>query len=278
MVMIETHGLKYSMDGYYKKLLDDLKNAVEKHDMSIVIIFDGKSGRGKTTMANQTAASLDPNYSLSNLYYNPEAFLMGLSEAKPGTFILFDEAMLISSRSALSKRNQMIIQAMSMIRSKRIYVGFCVNSIFDLDKNLAMFRADVLVHVYGEGLTDRGRFVCFFKSRDDKYDRLKWLFLLGKKYYDYGKPQGNFYGSFTKQFVLDEKEYERRKQIAINIFLRSGIHGSSHERQLTDDMVIKMREQGITIKDICEVGDFSKQTFHNIVRRKKEQKLSEWKE
>ena len=125
----------YFIDGYYKQLLDDFKDAVENHNTSIVIIIDGKSGKGKTTLSNQTGRYLDPNFDLKNIYYNPETFLKGLANSKKGEYHSFDEAMIISSRSVMSQVNRMIIQAMSMIRSKNIYVCFCVNSIFDLDKN-----------------------------------------------------------------------------------------------------------------------------------------------
>ncbi len=210
---------KRYIDGYYKQLLDDFKNAVEKHNTSIVIIIDGKSGKGKTTLSNQTGAYLDPNFGLKNIYYDPESFLKGLSESKPGDYFNFDEAMIISSRSVMSTVNRMIIQAMSMIRSKKIYVTFCVNSIFDLDKNLVLSRADALMHVYGLGLVDRGRFAVYFKSSGDQWDRLKDLYLKGKKFYSYYEPKPNYRCKFVKDFVVDEELYEAEKQIAINKFL-----------------------------------------------------------
>ena len=79
--MIKQEKKRY-IDGYYKQLLDDFKNAVEKHNTSIVMIFDGKSGKGKTTLSNQTGAYLDPNFGLKNIYYDPETFLKGLAESE----------------------------------------------------------------------------------------------------------------------------------------------------------------------------------------------------
>jgi hypothetical protein len=213
------------IDGRLFELLKGFKNAVERHDTSVVLIIDGRSGMGKTTLSNQIGIALDKNYNLNKIHYSPKTFLeggegkIGLANAKQGDFILFDEAMLISNRSVLSQINRMIILAMSMIRSKRIYVCFCVNSLFDLDRNLAISRADSLFHVYGQSLIARGRFTTFFRGKDG-IDRLKQLYLLGKKYYNYNQPRANFLGRFTKEFVIDEIEYERQKQIGINSFLK----------------------------------------------------------
>ena len=249
-------------DGYLIDILNTMKKAIEKHNTSIVLIIDGRSGKGKTTISNQIALYLDNNYSIDNIYYNPDTFLEGLANAKKGDFLLFDEAMLISSRSALSRVNKMIIQSMSMIRSKNLYIGFCVNSVFDLDKNLALSRADCLVHVYGEGLFDRGRFATFFKSPGDNINRLKGLYLNGKKYYSYTKPRANFYGKFTKEFIVDEIEYEKRKQTAINKFLRQQeIPQVKFER---DVYIKRAKELKIKLKTICKLFDISQMTIYNI--------------
>lgn len=212
-------------DGRLNELLLGFKNAVNRHNTSVVLVTDGRSGMGKTTLSCQAGIILDENFGLNKIHYEPKSFLeggddkVGLANAKKGDFILFDEAMLISSRSALSEINRMIVQGMSMIRSKNIYVCFAINSLFDLDRNLAISRADCLLHVYGSSLIDRGRYACFFKGKDGE-DRLKMLYLLGKKYYSYAKPRANFLGKFTKEFIVNEKLYEAQKQRGVNNFLR----------------------------------------------------------
>lgn len=244
------------------KLLEVYREAVERHNTSVVIITDGRSGMGKTTLSNQMGIILDKNYNLENIYYEPEAFLEGLSNAKAGQFILFDEAMLISNRATTSAINRMVIQAMSMIRSKRIYVCFCVNSIFDLDRNLAISRADVLLHVYGENLISRGRFAAFFKAKDG-FDRLKMLYLLGRKYYNYAKPKANFIGQFTKNFVVDEQEYERRKQIGVNNFLQGkSIDSGTRAKKQRDILIRHLKEKhNYSFQSLEELTGLRKQLY-----------------
>lgn len=259
---------KIYIDGYYKQLLDDFKNAVEKYNTSIVLIIDGKSGKGKTTLSNQTGHYLDPNFGLKNIYYEPDTFLRGLANAKPGEYLSFDEAMLVSSRSAMSQVNKMIIQAMSMIRSKKLYVSFCVNAMFDLDRNLVLSRADVLLHVYGQGLIDKGRFAAFFKATGDQRDRLKELYFLGKKFYDYQKPRANFIARFTKEFVVDEIEYEKVKQIAINKFLIQDTKTLTRREKRFDKLVTNLYVNKILkVKEISEYTGMEMSTLYQMIKR-----------
>jgi len=259
-------------DGYTHTLLSFFKNAVHNHNTSVVLLFDGRSGMGKTTLSNQVGIFLDPNFDLNKMFYTPDTFLEGLNNAKKGDYICFDEAMILSNRAAISKVNKMIVIAMSMIRSKQIFVGFCINSLFDLDKNIAIFRSEVLFHVYGDTLIDRGRYATFFKGKDTE-NKLKKLYLLGKKYYDYGKPFANYVGSFTKEFVVDEKEYERQKQEGVNIFLK-GIETKSSKRK--DERItiamFRLSKEGYSHEKIGWFFDCSRQTVsHRLVILEKSQ-------
>jgi len=263
--------IKFFQDGYLVRTLAVFKNAIEKHNTSTVIMIDGRSGMGKTTLANQIGVTLDENYGLHKIFYNPQDFLDGLQKSKKGDCFLFDEAMLISSRSALSVINKMIVQAMSMIRSKKIYIIFCVNSFFDLDRNLAISRADLLLHVYGQSLIDRGRFSAFFKGTDGQ-DRIKLLYLLGKKLYSYGKPKANYIGRFSKCFVVDEKEYEKQKQKGVNAFLGGKVGKKTVQAYDTRNNMIKAmfndENNPKTTKEIAEISGLSVNTIQQIVQKK----------
>jgi len=225
--------VKYKDVYYDKYLLDNLegfKRTVLNKNTSFVMVIDGRSGMGKTTLANQLGHFFDDNYGIDKIFWEPKKFLEGLEKAKKGDFLLFDEAMILSSRSAMSEINRMVVMAMSMIRSKQLFICFCVNSIFDLDRNLALSRADFLLHVYGDNLGDRGNFTAFFRARGD-IDRIKSLYLRGKKYYSYSQPRANFFGSFGKRFIVDEKEYEKRKQAGVNSFLKGDTSMGKREKK-----------------------------------------------
>jgi DNA replication protein DnaC len=178
-------NLPYKLPKQLRSILDGFKWAINSKKQSAVIIVDGKSGQGKTTLSCQIGLYMSERFSLDSLYYTPEKFLDGLTKTTKGDVLVFDEAMLLSSRAALSQMNRMIVIAMSMIRSKNLLIIFNVNSIFDLDRNLALSRADLLLHCYGDSLTDKGKFLAFFKGSDGM-DRIKQFCYFLKQYIEFG--------------------------------------------------------------------------------------------
>jgi len=270
VVVNPQENLSYYLDNNLHILLEGLQKAVLNHNTSAMIIIDGRSGMGKSTFAFQIGNFLSPNFSLDNVHFSPKEFLEGLARAKKGDTIIFDEAMAISSRSALSELNRSIVRAMAMIRSKQIFVIFCVNSIFDLDRNLALSRADLLLHVAGDSLIDRGHFLSFFKPKGNNPNRITQLYLLGKKLYSYSRPRCNFYGKFIKKFVLDEDAYEKKKQIAINKFLFGEKTRKLKRDKALQKAVFFMKEE-LKIKTllIAEKIGLSKRTIHNLLNEER---------
>ena len=257
--------VKYKDVYYDKYLLDNLegfKRTVLNKNTSFVMVIDGRSGMGKTTLANQLGHFFDDNYCLDKIFWEPRKFLEGLEKAKKGDFLLFDEAMILSSRSAMSEINRMVVMAMSMIRSKQLFICFCVNSIFDLDRNLALSRADFLLHVYGDNLGDRGNFTAFFRAKGD-IDRIKSLYLRGKKYYSYSQPRANFFGSFGKRFIVDENEYEKRKQAGVNSFLKGDSSLGKREKKYRK-VCKNMIKFGLLTRGNCEKMDLPQSTFSDM--------------
>lgn len=250
--------LPYSLPLKLRTILRGFKWAMHKKNTSAVMLIDGKSGLGKSTLAFQCANYVDPNFNLDKVYYNPNQFLAGIEAAEPGSVHVFDEAMLLSNRSAMSQVNRAVIIAMSMIRSKRLLIIFCINAIFDMERNLVLSRADILLHIYGDSLTDRGKFMAFFKGQDGD-DRLKLLHILGKKYYDYSKPKSNFNAPFSSYFIFDDAEYERRKQIGVKEFLTAAPTGVGMKAKRARDNLIRwmVKNSSLTHEDIEKIAGVS---------------------
>lgn len=260
----------FYLDGYLLNLSQGFKDAVLTKNTSAVIVVDGRSGMGKTTLATQLAKFFNPTYDIEQCHFTPNEFLLGLSRAKKGDCVVFDEAMLISSRAALSEVNRAVVQAMAMIRSKCIFVIFCVNSIFDLDRNLALSRADLLLHVYGDNLIDRGNFTAFFKSKGASQNRITQLYLNGKKFYSYAFPKANFAGRFVKKFMLPEDEYEKKKQHAINLYLSQTMTSKKGKRDVYLFNLIKFIHDynKLSYKKIAtEIMQCSEPTIHHVMNQ-----------
>lgn len=245
--------LPYKLPEKLRGLLDGFKWAIHNKKQSAVAIVDGRSGMGKTTLSFQMAKYMTPDFSLDNVHFTPQSFLEALTRTKKGDTIIFDEAMLLSSRAALSQINRMIVIAMSMIRSKNLFIIFNVNSIFDLDRNLALSRADLLLHCYGDSLTDKGKFLAFFKGGDG-IDRIKQLYINGKKYYSYGMPKANFNTTFSSYFVLNEEEYETKKQVGVNNFLKGQSNSEKNKYKTQRNQLIALirKENELTLEKLAE--------------------------
>lgn len=269
----------FYMSNYLMANLDNYVNGVMNKKTSAVFIIDGRSGLGKTTISSQISCYIAnkvskfkgrkiPKFSLDDMVWTPQEFIDKLKQAKEGDIVILDESMILSNRSAMSEMNKMVVIMMSLIRSKKIFVIFNVNSIFDLDRNLALHRADMLIHLYAEDdkFASRGRYMVIPSARG----KLKNLYILGKKYYDYSKAQKAFNDQFTSFFPFDEKEYEKRKQIAIeNYFSTHGIKQTKHK--ISRDNLIKFLYDkcGESSESICKIANISKATFWRAIKDEK---------
>jgi len=256
--------LEFKLPNKLCLLLDGFKWAIHSKNQSAVLVVDGRSGMGKTTISSQIGSYMSGNFSLDNIHFTPESFLEALTKTKKGDTLIFDEAMLLSSRAALSAMNRMIVVAMSMIRSKNLLIIFNVNSIFDLDRNLALSRADLLLHCYGNSLTDKGRFLAFFKGEGGR-DKIKELYIYGKKYYSYGKPKSNFNSTFSSYFTVDDTEYETKKQIGVDKFLKGTKADKTSKFKASRDKLIKFIYENkdkldITQEKIAEIANITRRT------------------
>lgn len=269
--------LPFKLPSKLTDILDGFKWAIHYKNQSAVAIVDGRSGMGKTTISTQMASYMSPNFSLDNIHFTPDSFLEALTTMKKGDTIIFDEAMLLSSRAALSQINRMIVIAMSMIRSKNIFIIFNVNSIFDLDRNLALSRADILLNCYGDSLTDKGKFMAFFKGGDGM-DRIKQLYIMGKKYYSYSNPKSNFNSTFSSYFTVDEVKYEEKKQIGVNNFLKGVKKDVLSKDKVSRDKLIQYVYENKEILDltqekIAEIAGIGSKTVWNSLSKPKNEEI-----
>jgi hypothetical protein len=263
----------FYMSKLWTQNLDRYIDGVLNKNTSAVFIFDGRSGLGKTTLSFQTGCYIankvaekfgkKPNFTLNNVSWTPDDFLEKLQNAQKGDVIILDESMILSNRSSMSEVNRAIVIMMSMIRSKQIFVFFNANSLFDLDKNLPLHRADVLIHLYAENdrFASRGRYIVIPSAKG----KLKNLYIVGKKYYDYSKAKVAFRDKFTAFFPFSEREYEKQKQFAINnYFDKSPVGGKLKDSR---DSLVKYLKNELLISndDLANAANVSVRTIQRIL-------------
>lgn len=199
--------IHYGMERKLKDKLDKkIIPSLQKKDKDFVIALDGAEGSGKSTFAFQIAKYVDNSMDLSRVTFSPEMFREAIYKAKKGQCVIYDEAFTgLSSRASLSGVNKVLVSLMMQMRQKNLFVIIVLPSFFLLDKYVALFRTNILIHVY-EHKNMRG----FYRIYNRK--KKKNLYLLGRMTYSYvpNKVHTKFKGRFNGVFALGDKNEEEK--------------------------------------------------------------------
>lgn len=201
----------YMDDGLYNQLLNFARPIVQKKDFDFVIAVDGEEGSGKSVFAMQIGKILDPDLHLDNICFTPDEFVNAVTKAKKNQCIIFDEAFTgMSNRASLSEINKLIVSLMMEMRQKNLFVIVVMPTFFMFEKYVVFHRAKGFFHVYINEDMDRGQWR-FFNRKSMRY-----LYIKGKKYYDYEVQDHTSFGKFRDQYMVDETAYRAKKAIAFS--------------------------------------------------------------
>ncbi len=261
------HGQRkpgYAMTHELKTDLLLIKDSVLNRNDDFLMVIDGPVSTGKTTVSFQVALFLDPDFNLSKVCFTADQWLEAIENAVKGDCIVLDEAMLLMGRNALSGINKDVIFKLSQIRSKNLFLLFNLPSAFDIDRNIFLHRASTLLHTYTPEFMKKGYYQVYFE------DEMKQLYIYGKKYYSYKKPHPNYHGNFSDCFVLDQEEYETKKQECIFDIRRSIVNNSYKERNL---FIKYIRSLGKTYPEISKIsnGMLGSNVIGKICRSRKDE-------
>lgn len=183
-----------------KQNLDVIKHLINKKDFDWLHVIEGYEGVGKSTLAWHTCKYIDPNFTAKNVVFEPDQFRLLLQNARKGTAILIDEGgLLLFSRNAMMSDNKELIQALTMIRTKNLFICIYVPSFFILDVYVREHRVKTMCKVI-----KRGWFHFFSKKRIQQIKKKT-----GTKEYEYPKP--NFKEAFTKVENQEWQTYITKK-------------------------------------------------------------------
>jgi len=264
---------EYYMDGYLKPNLDTAKTQIKK-DWDMMFVIDGEEGTGKSVLAQQIGMYCDPTLCLDRVCFDHISFLNAVNDAKPYQCVILDEAYgSLSSRAAMSVINKTMIQIMTVMRERNLFIILVLPSFFDLDKYAAIWRSRILINVYADKF-ERGRFNYFGKKQK------KLIYLLGKKYYSYKVPGVRypvFRGAFTNYYTLDEVEYRKKKTkygMMNTIFNKK--ESELSEKEIIRNFCIDRSydahiHKGITQKNLSIVFDVHTETIRSWIKKKKKE-------
>jgi hypothetical protein len=195
----------FYMDGYLKQNLELLKDTIKK-DWDMIFVVDGYEGSGKSVLAQQVSYFCDNSFNIDRIVFNPDDFKQVIMASEPYQAVIYDEAYGgLSSKSALSKVNKTIVQMLTVIRQRNLFVFIVLPTFFDLDKYVALWRSRGLLHVYTSKNMARGYFEFYNAGRK------KDMYVKGKKFYEYRQGKCNFRGRFSKFWVVDKDAYDKKK-------------------------------------------------------------------
>jgi len=263
---IKVGGQNYYLDGYMKQNLDLAKQLVKK-DFDMILIYDGYEGSGKSVKVMQDAFYCDPTLTLDRVTFNPNEFRKAIIEAKPYQAVIYDEAYTgLSSRAAMSRINRALVTMLAEIRQKNLFVFVVVPTFFDVDRYVALWRSRALIHIYTGKKFQRGYFMFY------SMDRKKQLYVEGKKYYSYFKPRPNFSGRFTNYYVLNEKDYRKKKKEAL-IKREKAREEIELQREIQTELFRRLAEnEDIPHKTKIEILGIPEATYWYELRKFKEEK------
>ena len=195
--------------------LDLMATRVVKHKFDCLLILDGDEGMGKSNLASAIAYywawKTKRNFSNKNVFFKIEDMLE-FAKSTERQVIWWDEAALGGLTSQGFNQLQIqLLQVLMTARKKQNFYIFVIPKYYRLKRNI-IDRSMGLVHVYSRDQITRGRFAYYNK------DKLEKMFDYWKKTNDKGyKKFLNFHGEFkaTLPLVIDEKEYDRKKDEAI---------------------------------------------------------------
>lgn len=250
---------EFYMDGYLKQILDTAKKEIQKN-WDMVFLIDGMEGSGKSVLTMQMAYYCDPTLTVDRIVFNDDDFKKAITEAKPFQAIHYDEAYQgLNSRSAMSKVNKSIVQMLTVIRAKQLFIFIVLPSFFDLDKYVAIWRTRALINVYHTEDFQRG----FFKyySHGDK----KKLYLGGKKYYNYSLVRPEFRGHFPDFYPVDKELYKEKKNAtAVKFELPKDVRA-----ELIKGMIERFisKNRNISNREFMDILDISETAFYQYIRK-----------
>lgn len=171
---------------------------------------------GKSAMAFQLAKYCDPTFNIERIAFTPNEFIKLLKDTPQYGSIVYDESRRgLSSRSSMSRTNKDITSMLAEVGQKNLFIFIVLPSIHDLDRNVGGWRARLLIHVEAKLVKDENDNYLLERGYARIWGEDKLMSLTeakNRRGYSYDSPNSDFAVRFEKHYVVDEKEYRKRKK------------------------------------------------------------------
>jgi len=243
--------VEYYIERALKEDLDWMKKLVfGGHDEDMVIIIDGRERSGKSVLALQIAAYLDPSFDSKSVCFTTASFVKFIRDNEKRA-VVFDESIvgLHASRS-MERQTIFLDELLAQSGQKNLITILVVPFFFELTRRTAIGRSQFLIHVYRDASFTRGHYRVY------DYKGKRKLYFLGKKLFEYHVKgvKVNYHGHFPNIYPIDEQDYRDKKREALNKFTK----------RFSDVMDVKTALRWVQIARLLEISWFHE---NNLLKR-----------
>ncbi len=248
------------LDGFLKEKLDLVKALIEK-DWDAVLLLDGLERVGKSILG------MTIGHYLSNGKMTEKNFCAGIDDcpevikAVPNKSVVFvDEGSLVfNSKDAMNKKQKQLMKILDVVGQKQLVFIICLPSFFDLNRQIAIRRSRMLLHVYPSKNWERGRFAYYTMKKK------KLLYELGKRNFNsYSKPHPSFRGKFVDFKPKFYEEYLKIKKKSMLEALDIGKKEALTPSQIKTQLMIEFKKNNplITNESIAKGFGMCKSSYY----------------
>jgi len=218
--MVKNEIVKYGnieqyMNPMLKNSLDYVKK-FSKQELDCVILISGKTGAGKSSLAQSIAMYLDPTFNEKRIAFTAEQFANKIEPMQPQQAIIYDEGHeTFHTSKIMTAETRNTIALLNKIRFMRLYVLIIAPDFKRVPNDVALARSFCLIHtsMYWNKTSNcwiRGFFHYFsYKDKSRYYAALKKDATSEPGYYS------TFRGTFPKVCLVDPKIYNDMKMKAV---------------------------------------------------------------
>ena len=189
--------------------------------MDNLLLIDGDEGDGKTNMsmliAYYVAHTCNREFNLNHVFFDLDELIAFAVKTKEQV-IVWDEGALGGLASEWWNKNQKkFIKLMMVARKKKHFWIVNIPKFFKMNEYFVIDRSVGLVHVYMMGGITHGCFVYFNNIQKEKLweDWKRTRVRSYKKWYSFTGRFVMFLGRDRFKDIIDEKEYDKKKDEAI---------------------------------------------------------------
>jgi len=211
-----TENKTFYLDNKLKKNIDILLDAC-KEDDDFLLIFDGAEGAGKSLFMRQVgyycAQRMGVPFTVDNIHFQLNSYVDKSIESPFYTINILDESRkILNKRAAMSRESKKFTNYLSECRKKRQIHLIALPAFHELDKNIVLWRAKLLIHVDKYFVEDSTKESGFGLKRGDYRVYLMDQYLKKCYLYPYSYPKKyEFTGQFKPVEVIDLSQYESKK-------------------------------------------------------------------